>query len=424
MRTGRVIESRHWNGLYLLAAVAMIFVTLSVAVQPLFLRAVLHIPFASAGAINTNVAVVTEILSLLLVGYLGYLSDRVGRVPIVVVGFFAAGVGAALAPFSLSIGTALGIGGVAFYYGMRIVMALGAGAVWPQLSALVGDFSNTGNRARLMANTAFMTAFGATLVYAVLMQIPPRTGVVTVMLITAGIAFIGAWLTRKCLIDVAPRLDERHIPWRRIGTLLRTDSRMRLAFLSAFFARSDMVLIGMFFMLWYIYFGDLVGVTQEAAAAQAGKLIGLVGIVVLVSIPFWGAFIERHGRIAAITVGMAMSGLGFAGLGFVVNPYKWYIVVPTILAAAGQAGCLVAPQVLAIDLAPREILGSVLGAFNLVGGIGIIVFLEIGGLLFDAIGPYAPFVFTGIGNLLIMCYSLWVLVRSRGDARVPAEEGV
>ena len=301
-------------------------------------------------------------------------------------------------------------------------MSLGAGAVWQQLSALVGDFSTTGDRARLMANTAFMTAFGATLVYAVLMQIPPHTGIVTVMLITAGIAFIGAWLTKKCLIDVAPRLDDEHIPWRRIGLLIRTDSRMRLAFLSAFFARSDMVLIGMFFMLWYIYFGDLVGVSQEEAAAHAGKLIGLVGIVVLVSIPVWGAFIQRYGRVAAIAMGMAMSGLGFAGLGFIVNPYKWYIVVPTVVAAAGQAGCLVAPQVLAIDLAPREILGSVLGAFNLIGGLGIIVFLEIGGILFDSIGPYAPFVFTGIGNLFIMCYALWVLVRSRGQTRVQAED--
>ncbi|MEO5372968.1 MAG: MFS transporter [Alphaproteobacteria bacterium] len=421
---GMIIERRHWNGLYLLAAVVMIFLTLSVAVQPLFLRAVLDIPFANAGTINTNVAVVTEILDLLLVGYLGYLSDRLGRVPIMVVGFLVACAGALLAPFSLPLGTMLGIGGVAFYYSMRVVMSLGAGAVWPQLSALVGDFTTTGNRARLMANTAFMTAFGATLVYAVLMQIPPHAGVIAVMMLTAAIALVGAWLTRTCLVDVGPRLKDDHIPWRRIGELLRTEPRMRLAFLSAFFARSDMVLIGMFFMLWYLYFGDLVGVSQEAAAAQAGKLIGLVGIVVLVSIPIWGIFIERYGRVAAIFVGMTLSGLGFVGLGFVVNPYKWFIVVPTVLAAAGQAGCLVAPQVLAIDLAPREILGSVLGAFNVVGGIGIIVFLEIGGLLFDSVGPYAPFVFTGIGNLFIMCYALVVLLRMRDESRVAAEESI
>ncbi|MFN3077344.1 MAG: magnetosome biogenesis transporter MamH [Alphaproteobacteria bacterium] len=412
-----VIDPRHRNGLYLLAALTMIFLTLSVAVQPLFLRSALAIPFASAGTINSNVQVVTELLDLLLVGYLGYLSDRIGRVPIIVVGFLVGTLGAVLAPFSPAIGAMLGVGGVAVYYVMRIIMSLGAGAVWPQLTALVGDFSDQTNRAGLMANTAFMTAFGATLVYAVLIQITPHSGVVAVMLVTAMIALAGAGLASRCLVDVAPRLEDAHIPWRRIGALLRSEPQMRLAFLSAFFARSDMVLVGMFFMLWYLYFGDLVGVPQERAAAVAGQLIGLVGVVVLVSIPVWGWFIERHGRVPAIALGMALSGLGLVGLGFIVNPYTWLIVVPTIIAAAGQAGCLVAPQVLAVDLAPKEILGSIVGAFNVVGGVGIVVFLEIGGLLFDGVGPYAPFVFTGIGNLIIVCYALWVMVGERARPR-------
>lgn len=70
---------------------------------------------------------------------------------------------------------------------------------------------------------------------------------------------------------------------------------------------------------------------------------------------------------------------------------------------------------LAIDLAPRSILGSVMGAFNVVGGgIGVIVFLETGGVLFDAVGPYAPFVFTGLGNVVIVCYALWVMMGAAG----------
>jgi hypothetical protein len=43
-----------------------------------------------------------------------------------------------------------------------------------------------------------------------------------------------------------------------------------------------------------------------------------------------------------------------------------------------------------------------------VGGIGIIIFVQVGGLLFDLIGPPAPFLFTGIGNLLILSYAAWV----------------
>ena len=106
---------------------------------------------------------------------------------------------------------------------------------------------------------------------------------------------------------------------------------------------------------------------------------------------------------------MALSGLGFVSLGFIVNPFDWIIIVPVALVAAGQAACLIAPQVLTIDLTPAEIRGSVLGAFNMMGGLGIVFLVQSGGFYFDAFGPSAPFMLIGIGNILVMSYALWVL---------------
>lgn len=412
----------HENALYLLSAVCMIFMTLAIAVQPLYLRNVLHIPFENAGAINASVQVVTEIIDLMLIGYLGYLSDRYGRVPVITFGFLAAAVGAFLSPFSIELGMLFGISGLTFYFLTRIIMSLGSGAVWPQLATLAGDFSTTDNRPRLMANTAFMMALGATIVYSVLMQIPKQAGLVVVMVMIGGIALVGAWLTRLCLVDVAPRLDKNEVPLRRIWRLVRDERHLRLTFISAFFSRNDMVLVGLFLMMWFIYFADLIGVGQEEAAARAGTILGIVGIIVLASIPLWGIFIQRFGRVAAIATGLALSGIGFVGLGFIVNPFDWIILLPTLLFATGQAGCLVAPQVLTIDLAPKELRGSVIGAFNTVGAIGIIFFVQVGGLLFDAVGPHAPFVFTGVANLLIVGYALWVLNTDLRHRKTSEEE--
>ncbi len=415
-----MVKSHHWNSLYLLAALSMIFMTLAIAVQPLYLRNVLGVGLENAGAINASIQAVTEILDLVLIGYLGFLSDRYGRVPIVVGGFLVAALGAFLATFSLELGALFGIGGLFFYFTMRIVMSLGTGAVWPQLSTLAGDFTSYRNRAELMTKTAFMMAFGATIVYAVLMQIPQHAGLGAVMLLTAAVALVGAWLSRRCLIDVAPRVTNGKASLKQVWRLLRAEPRLRLSFASAFFARNDMVFIGLFLMLWFVYFADVVGMGQGEAAGHAGMVVGLIGFTVLVSIPLWGIFIDRYGRVAAIAAGMALSGIGLVWFGFIVNPFGWMVLIPAALLAAGQAGCLVAPQVLAVDLAPPEMRGAVLGMFFVVGSIGIVLFVQIGGFLFDAVGPHAPFVFTGVGNLLILSYSLWVM---RADQRIGTGRG-
>jgi MFS family permease len=79
--------------------------------------------------------------------------------------------------------------------------------------------------------------------------------------------------------------------------------------------------------------------------------------------------------------------------------------------------------VLAIDQTPKDVRGSVLGAFGMVGGIGIVFFVLIGGLLFDAVGPHAPFVFIGAGNIVLFGYALWVL-RGRFGAGETADPGL
>ena len=151
--TENTLERENQNALYLLSAICMVFMTLVVAIQPLFLRNVLDVSFQNAGLINANIQVVTEFLDLALILFLGYLSDRYGRVPIATMGFLVAAVGALMAPFSLQLGMFLGIGGLAFYYLMRVVMSFGTSAVWPQISTLAGDFTSYGNRPRIMANT-------------------------------------------------------------------------------------------------------------------------------------------------------------------------------------------------------------------------------------------------------------------------------
>ena len=92
------MEGHRWNALYLISAVTMIFMALAVAVQPLYLRQFMGVAIDTAGQVNANVQVATEVLALMVVGGLGFLSDRFGRVPIMVAGFMVGACGGFLAP--------------------------------------------------------------------------------------------------------------------------------------------------------------------------------------------------------------------------------------------------------------------------------------------------------------------------------------
>ncbi|MBF0453945.1 MAG: MFS transporter [Magnetococcales bacterium] len=403
------VQERHQNTLFLVVALSMIFMTLVLAIQPLFLRS-LGLARENAGFVNANIQVITEVVDLLFVGYLGYLSDRFGRLPLMVYGFLLAGFTALLTPFSHEIGALFGISGLAVFYVARSVMSIGTTAVWPQVATLTGDYSDTESRPKLLAKVGFMMAFGATLVYAVLMQLPKHAGIVIVMLLPVVVAFAGAWLSKHFLVEIAPKLEGGRFPFDEVKALLKKEKGLRLSFLSAFSSRNDMVIVGLFLMTWFIYYSDLlpdVGHTQ--AAGQAGIVIGFIGLIVLITIPLWGWAIGRYGRVPSLILGLMLSGIGFTSFGLIYNPLSWWTLVPAALVGMGQAGCLLAPQTLALDLAPDKIRGSVMGAFNTVGCIGIIFFLQAGGFLFDWISPTAPFIFTGIANFIIMLYGLVII---------------
>lgn len=82
-----------------------------------------------------------------------------------------------------------------------------------------------------------------------------------------------------------------------------------------------------------------------------------------------------------------------------------------------------ASQIVVLEQSPPGIRGTTLGVFNTVGCIGVVFFLQVGGVLFDWIGPTAPFTLVGMGNLLTFGYALRVMKKTHetksSDERVP-----
>jgi DMSO/TMAO reductase YedYZ heme-binding membrane subunit len=406
-----------WNVIYLLMTVGALVAALSISIQPLLLDKIFGIAFEKEGAVNADIQVVAEIVSIIGVGWFGLLSDRIGRVRIIALGFLIAVVGAITSLLSLQMGLAFGAAGLVLFYLTRVLLTVGADTVQLQLSTLVGDVSSHANRPRLMGNLVFMMVFGGTMLSAIVMQMADyRGGVFFIMCLPLLAGVAGFQLARKTLRDVvapAPpggdgETGDEH-PLRQVWAVITSDPRMQLAFAAAFYTRADVIILSLFFSLWCISVSDLVGVTRTFATAHAAVMIGLLGLAVLAAVPVWRSFIERHSRISAIGASLSLAAVGYIWLGMFANPFNWLVTLPLLMVGIGHAGCFVTLQVLTVDASPKPILGAMVGAGYLVGGLGTVMLVQSGGYYFDALGPRAPFILMGTGKMLVTLYAAWLL---------------
>ncbi|MBF0126606.1 MAG: ferric reductase-like transmembrane domain-containing protein [Magnetococcales bacterium] len=401
------------NTLYLLATFSTLMIALTIALQPLYLDDALRIPYEESGVINAHLVVVTELVSVLFIGYISFVKRPSTSWLPLFLGFLVAGIGAILAPLSHETQGAIGLQGLTFYYLMRVMISLGSHVAQLEITRTVGEFSLKESLPDMTINRIIMMLIGGGVICAILMQIPHNAGqVYGVMALTALTGILGAWLVKQKL---APRSGEtgfpeasgveRDLTWR----LLTQDPRMQLSLAAAFFVRADLIVLSLFLSMWHISIADLIGVSRVHAAAHAAALIGLAGLVALLAMPFWKRGMAEYSRVVLLAATLAISTLGYLLMGLVVNPFTWPVVIPLALIGFGLGGLLILPGVLTRELLPRSMQSRVLGLFHLAGGIGVIVLVQSGGYFFDAVGPRSPFALMGTGTLLLLFYALWLV---------------
>jgi MFS family permease len=146
-----------------------------------------------------------------------------------------------------------------------------------------------------------------------------------------------------------------------------------------------------------------------ADALKAGTLMFVSAqVAALVWAPILGPLLDRLDRVTALTICMLLAAIGNLSLLMLADPLAGYAIVFFILLGIGQVSVFLSAQSLIGQEAPAQKRGSVLGAFNLSGAVGILLVTWIGGYLFDAIHPSAPFVVVGSINVLLMLASLYV----------------
>ena len=106
-----------------------------------------------------------EIVTLLTVGYVGVLNDRIGRKPLMVGGMLIMALAYAAMPLA---------GTVLFLFVVRIVLAAGTTAEANTLTTIIHDYAAEQARGKLLAWTGVLMGIGAVLMNVVVGNLPER----------------------------------------------------------------------------------------------------------------------------------------------------------------------------------------------------------------------------------------------------------
>jgi MFS family permease len=420
VRTETGILSRHMWALMFASFVTIGLVTIIASMTPYILTTNLGMPEANQGKALGLLALVQEAILILAFGPLGALADKIGRRAVYCVGLVVLAAAYFIYPYAHSL-TELSL--------VRIIYALGVAAATGILATIIADYGVEQDRGKLTALCGFLNGLGIVLVTVFISRLPVmfvgqgmsdvEAGQAT-MALAAGASLISGillWFTLK------PGAPSAATAQKRSATALlkegvaaaRANPRIGLAYASAFVARGDLAIVGLFLTAW----GKQAAIADGFPPAEALK-VGLMPFIIAQSAALlWPAFIavplDRMNRVKALGFCMALGALGYCGLIFVSDPVLPAAIPFMVLLGIGQISAFLGAQTIIGKEAPEAARGAVIGLFNFCGAVGILVLTSVGGILFDAYGPWAPFFLVGLLNGVV---AIACLMRRRKELRL------
>jgi MFS family permease len=397
----------------------MTFIT---AGQTYILNAHLGVSESVQGTLTGDLVLFTEIITLLLFMPAGILIDRVSRRGVFAVGFLMLGATYVLYPLAPS---------VEWLFAFRVLYGIGVVAVAGALSTVLVDYPIERCRGKLVAMVGVLSGLGVVVMNQGFGSLPEvltlqgfgavEAGILT-HLGVAGLCVVGALAVRLGLQAGVPVHRDERPSVRALflsGFTQARKPRVLLAYAAAFIARGDQSINAAFLILWGTLAGRAAGMSDAEAVMQGTLIFVIAQIAALLWAPVMGPILDRMDRTTGLAVCMLLAAIGNLALVLLDDPYGDYRLIFFILQGIGQISVFLAAQSLIGQEAPHDQRGSVLGAFNISGALGILIITAVGGRLFDAVDPRAPFVVVGSINVLLFFASLFVRLHM-GPRRLPA----
>jgi MFS family permease len=383
--------------------------------QPYLLSENLGMATEEEGRASSILQVGYELVVLLAVGPLGALADRIGRRPIYVTGFLWISASFVLFPLVETFTQLLLV---------RIFFGVGSACCTCMMATVLADYPLDRSRGLMLAATGVCNGLGALSMIILLSQLPDvfagmgydalMSGRLTYWMgsVLAVITAIVVWRGLKAGKPGKPKERQPVAMLLREGAAAaRANPRILVTCAEAFVARGDLVVFSTFFSLWARQAGIEQGMTIEEAIGAAGRFAGLVALANLMWSPVWGWVLDRFDRVTVLAMAMSIAAVSYIWVGFSPDPLAAAFIPAAIMLGMGEGSAILSGAGVIGQEAPEDIRGSVVGLFNFCGSLGILTISLVGGFLFDAWMPGAPFVVVGLINATIMLLAIWVRVR-------------
>lgn len=385
--------------------------------QPYVLTEILQLPRHIQGTVSGNLGTWQEVIAILLINPFGWISDRIGRRPIMVFGIATCGIGIGLYPFATSVDD------LVLY---RIIFAVGSAALAAMIAVVANDYPAEQSRGRMIGLGNVMNGVGVVFITVVIAQIP---GVLTgrgidsvtagrAMFVTVAILCFASTVWFRFGLRPGAASKSHAVPdWKTLmmsGFRAARNPRILLSYGAAFIGRADVSIKGMFISLWALSAASDAGMSAADALARAGQLIAIVSLAGMVWVGIFGWILDRVNRVTGMAIAMGLAGVGYSSMWFVSSPLDFSMLPLFLVLALGQTSAICASVTLVGQEASPAERGAVISMNGFFGAIGILIAFAVGGRLFDAIGPSAPFVMVGLFQIGLFFAAIAVRIASPG----------
>ena len=428
--------------LYLNTLIIGLLVIIPNIIQPAFLKDVVQVSDDVFGYTNGFLQNISQVATLAFVGIVGVLSDRIGRKILAVIGFsvlvvfyYLLGLSRDIAAFlNVPEGLSADICALISFapsraaefsdfapallvaYGIRLILGIGMILCYPQFITMVSDYTYQKDRGKGMAFNGIMMGLASIIIFAFIAPLGEVIGLSGLFALTSAMAIAGVvftWFFLKERRTESKGEDKKSVL--DIMKLVVKSPSLKASYLSSLIGRPDMSITSLFIIVWAVQAGEKLQMSSEAATQAGAKPMIVMSIAAFIAMPLMGIMLDRWGRIQTVILTLFMGGIGLMLLGVSSGPFSVLTLGAVVLIGTGFAGAVIGANTLATDASPKHLVGSVLGGLNTMMPIGLIFFQQLGGYLFDVLGPGWIFVIKGVANIL---FAVWLFI---GRKKIYAE---